>query len=319
MTGCIILAAGQGRRMLSDLPKVIHPVLGLPMVVRVIRQARAAGLDEPVVVVGHGRELVIPLIESEGASWAVQEEQLGTAHAVRCGLDALSGAESITVLLGDVPLLQSGTAGLLEETRKSRGAAVAVLTTCPPDPTGYGRVIREGRLLREIVEDRDCTQEQLLVGEINTGLMSFDGGVLPRLLDEIGTDNDQGEYYLTDAVSVAVGRGLPCVAVEAADHREVSGVNDRVQLAAATETLRTRVLEDLMLGGTCIPDPGGVWVEEDVHVGRDVYLGRGCRLSGDTRIGDSCTIGDGSILIDADLPGGTVLEPYTVIGWKGAD
>ena len=319
MTGCIILAAGQGKRMLSDLPKVIHPVLGLPMLVRVIRQARAAGLVEPVVVVGHGRELVIPLIESEGATWAVQEEQLGTAHAVRCGLDALAGAESITVLLGDVPLLQSGTVGLLEETRKRCGAAVAVLTTCPPDPAGYGRVIREGRMLREIVEDRDCTPEQLLTGEINTGLMSFDGGVLPGLLDEIGTDNDQGEYYLTDGGSVAEGRGLPCIAVEAADHREVSGVNDRVQLAAATETLRTRVLEDLMRGGTCIPDPGSVWVEEDVHVGRDVYLGRGCRLSGDTRIGDSCTVGDGCVLIDADLPGGTVLEPYTVIGWKGAD
>lgn len=314
MTACVILAAGQGKRMRSSLPKVVHPVLGVPMVLRVVRQARKAGMESPVVVVGHGREEVIPLLESEGAMWEVQEEQLGTAHAVRCGLRRIS-SDSVTVLLGDVPLLESGTVSMLEESRREAGAAMAVLTTRPPDPSGYGRIVREGRLLRAIVEDRDCSPEQLSIGEINTGLMSFDGKALPELLDSIGTDNDQGEYYLTDAVKAAVERGLACVAVEAPDYREVSGVNDRIQLAEATECLRRKVVESHLLEGVCIPDPGSVWIEESVAVGSDVTLGRCVRLSGNTSVGDGSVIGDGCVLVDCRVPAGSSLEPYTVSGW----
>ncbi len=317
MTACIILAAGQGKRMKSPLPKVVHQVLGVPMVLRVVRQAVAAGLEHPVVVVGHGRESVIPILEEEGASWAVQEEQLGTAHAVTCGLKNIS-AESVMVLLGDVPLLTSSTISELEESRRKAGAAIAVLSTCPPDPSGYGRIIREGDLLRAIVEDSDCTTRQLEIGEINTGLMSFDGGVLPQLLREIRTDNDQGEYYLTDAVSIAMSRGMPCIAVPAEDYREVSGVNNRVQLACATENLRKQVLDAHMIRGVNIPDPGCVWIEESVEIGAGVQIGRSVRLSGKTLIGENCFVGDGSILIDVDIPPGTVIEPYSVVGWTGA-
>ena len=317
MTACIILAAGQGKRMKSPLPKVVHPVLGVPMVIRVVRQAVEAGLDRSIVVVGYSRESVIPLLSEEGASWAVQEEQLGTAHAVTCGMKDVS-AESVTVLLGDVPLLKSCTISKLEESRRKAGAAIAVLSTCPPDPSGYGRIIRDSDLLRALVEERDCTPRQLEIGEINTGLMSFDGGVLPELLREISTDNDQGEYYLTDAVSIAVNRGMPCISVLAGDYREVSGVNNRVQLACATENLRKQVLDACMISGVNIPDPGGVWIEESVDIGTGVSIGRSTRLSGKTVIGDNCIVGDGSILIDIDVPPGTVIEPYSVMGWKAA-
>jgi len=316
MTACIILAAGQGKRMKSPLPKVVHQVLGIPMVIRVVRQAVQAGLVSPVVVVGHGRESVIPILEDEGVLWALQEEQLGTGHAVTCGLKGIT-AESVMVLLGDVPLLRSCTISELEESRRKAGAAIAVLSTRPPDPSGYGRIIREGDYLRAIVEDSDCTSAQLEIGEINTGLMSFDGGVLPELLGEIRTDNDQGEYYLTDTVSIAMSRGMPCIAVAADDYREVSGVNNRVQLACATENLRKQVLDTHLLRGVNIPDLGGVWIEESVNIGTDVSIGRSVRLSGVTTIGDKCCVGDGSILIDIDIPPCTVIEPYSVMGWIG--
>ncbi len=316
MTACIILAAGEGKRMRSPLPKVVHHVLGIPMVIRVVRQAVQAGLVSPVVVVGHGRESVIPLLEDEGVSWALQEEQLGTAHAVTCGLKGIN-AQSVMVLLGDVPLLRSCTISELAESRRRAGAAIAVLSTRPPDPSGYGRIIREGDYLRAIVEDSDCTPGQLKIGEINTGLMSFDGAVLSELLGEIRTDNDQGEYYLTDAVSIAQSRGMPCIAVNADDYREVSGVNNRVQLASATENLREQVLYAHLLRGVDIPDPGGVWIEESVSIGTDVSIGRSVRLSGKTTIGDKSCVGDGSILMDIDVPPCTVIEPYSVMGWKG--
>ena len=203
--------------MKSPLPKVVHPVLGVPMVIRVVHQAVKAGFDKPVVVVGHGRDGVIQLLESEGIPWAVQEEQLGTAHAVSCGLKDLI-ADDITVLLGDVPLLRSRTITDLVEARREADAAVAVLTAFPPDSTGYGRIVRDGNILSEIVEERDTTPEQQKIGEINTGIMSFDGSILPLLLEGITTDNDQNEYYLTDAISIARKMGKPVVKVLGTGH-----------------------------------------------------------------------------------------------------
>ncbi len=315
MTAGIILAAGQGKRMKSPLPKVMHPVLGEPMVMRVIRQARAAGLQRIVVVVGHGRERIIPLLEESRVSWAVQEKQLGTAHAVMCGLEGIV-ARSVTVLLGDVPLISSETISRLERRREEEDAAIAVLTTIPPDPSGYGRIVREGDRLRAIVEHRDCNRSQLEIREINTGLMSFDGELLPGLLDSIGTDNDQGEYYLTDAVKVAVENGHECIAVKAGDHMEVSGVNNRVQLSMATEHLRGIVNQEHLMNGVDIPDPGSVWIEESVTIGSGVTVGRSVRLSGSTRIGDDCMIGDCSVIVDTLVTDGERVRPFSVMGWE---
>jgi len=316
MSACIILAAGQGKRMRSPLPKVAHPVLGVPMILRVVRQARAAGLDGPVVVIGCGREAVRPLLESEGVPWVVQEEQLGTAHAVSCALPEVD-SDGVVVLLGDVPLLGPATITRLEAGRREAQAGIAVLTAVPPDPSGYGRMIVEDGVLQRIVEERDATPAERAVREINTGLMAFDGRLLPSLLASITPDNDQGEYYLTDAVAAARSRGVHCIAVPAPDWREVAGVNDRVQLAEATARLREAVVRDLLIAGTGMPDPGSVWIEETVAVGGGVEIGRGCRLSGATVVGDGCRLGDGCIVVNSVLAPGTVLAPYTVIGGSG--
>lgn len=313
MSACIILAAGQGKRMRSELPKVVHPVLGVPMVIRVVNQAVKAGLRDPVVVVGHGREEVIPLLDSRGVSWAIQDRQMGTAHAVSCGLEGIS-SESVTVLLGDVPLIRSGTIAYLERSRREAGAGIAVMSTVLSDPSGYGRIIRDDNELMAIVEDRDANLQQLAVKEINTGIMSFDGTILPELLKRISNDNDQGEYYLTDAVSIARKMGVTCIAVTAEDPQEVAGVNDRLQLANATANIRMRIVNGFLLEGVDIPDPDTVWIEDAVSIGRDVTIGRFCRLSGNTGIGDRCVLGDGCILDNTTLKPGTVLPPYTVQG-----
>jgi len=312
MSTCVILAAGQGKRMRSPLPKVAHSVLGVPMVIRVVREALAAGLSDPVVVVGFGRERVIPLLEEEGVRWAVQEEQLGTAHAVSCGL-GLDLEDGVVVLLGDVPLLRSSTIARLEKARMESKAGIAVLSTEPPDPTGYGRMILQGEELEAIVENRDATPEQLLIREINTGLMSFEGSLLARLLEGVRPDNDQGEYYLTDTIALARAEGISCVAVHADDWKEVAGINDRIQLSAANLHLRNRVCNSLLAEGVDIPDPSSVWLEDSVRFGRSVSIGRCCRVSGSSSIGDGCVLGDGCIVSDTAVPSGTILSPYTVM------
>jgi len=317
LRAAVILAAGHGKRMRSPLPKVLHPVLGRPMVLRVADAAREAGLDRIVVVVGHGRERVVPVLEGHGLDWAVQEEQLGTAHALDCGLRAIGDEEpeEVCVLLGDVPLIRTATVRRLLETRRDTDSAVTVLTTIPDDPAGYGRVVRsgEGDCVTEIVEDRDASPRQREIREINTGLMAFDGGRVRELLSRIGSDNSQGEYYLTDAVSIAVDGGLRVTASLAADSREVSGVNNPLQLAACTREQRRRVVERHLLGGVVIPDPDTVWIEDGVRIGQGSSIGRLCRLSGATAIGEGCTVGDGAVLEDARLPDGATAEPFTVL------
>ncbi len=317
MRAAVILAAGHGKRMRSPLPKVLHPVLGRPMILRVAETARRAGMDDVVVVVGHGRDLVIPVLQRHGLRWAVQEEQLGTAHALECGLRGLDGgpAEEVCVLLGDVPLIRTETVTRLLRTRRAGGSAVTVLTTVLEDPSGYGRVIRsgDGRGVREIVEERDATPEQRSVREINTGLMAFDGAMVEDLLSGIGSDNSQGEYYLPDAVSIAAARGLGVTASVADDSGEVSGVNNPVQLAACTRVQRLRVVERHLMNGVVIPDPETVWIEDDVTIGRGTSVGRLCRLCSGTRLGEGCSVGDGAILEGVSLPDGSNVDPYTVM------
>lgn len=314
-TAAVILAAGKGKRMRSDLPKVLHPVLGKPMVVRAAETAEAAGVDSIIVVVGHGRESVIPILEERGWNWAVQEKQLGTAHAVMSALPLPEGTDQVLVLLGDVPLLRSSTVSGLLASRIGSRASMAVLTTEPPEVHGYGRVITDDRkrVLR-IVEQKDATPEEASVRVINTGIMAFDAGALLGILPEIGRNNAQGEYYLTDAVSILAERGETVLAVNTPDWHEVAGVNDPVQLAACTLELRKRNVEGHLRAGVVIPDPGSVWIEDEVVIGRGASLGRNCRLSGETVIGPGAELGDGTIVIDGAVPAGGKTAEYTVIG-----
>lgn len=311
MVHAVILAAGRGTRMKSPLPKVLHPVLGKPMILRVAETAARAGCEGVTAVVGFGRELVTPLLDGAGLPWVVQEPQLGTAHALQCALPRMSEATEVVVLLGDVPLLRSETIRVLLDSRRSTDAAMSVLTAIPPDPTGYGRVIRGDDLsVVKIVEHRDAAPAELLCSEINTGIMVFDAGCLPGLLSGIGNGNAQGEYYLTDAIEIALAGGRRVSAVASPDWLEVRGVNDPLHLAECTRAIKTRVVNDLLLSGVTIPDPDGVWIEDSAVIEPGAYIGRCCRVSGSSvltsaaRLLDFCVVDNASV--DCEMPEGSV-------------
>ena len=240
-TAAIVLAAGAGTRMKSDKPKVAHEVLGKPLVIWVLDAAEEAGIERLVTVVGHKREQVIPLVEDR-AEIVVQEEQRGTAHAVLSCSDALADFEgSLLVLSGDCPLITSETMRALIDMRESNDAAVVVLTMEMPDPTGYGRIIREadGSVAR-IVEQKDASPEEAAVTECNSGFYCFDAKALFEALGQVGSDNAQGEFYLTDVLEISRNAGRAVLALPAKDPNECLGINTREQLAAVEEIARTR-------------------------------------------------------------------------------
>ncbi len=240
-TAAIVLAAGAGTRMKSDKPKVAHEVLGKPLVNWVLDAAEEAGIERLVTVVGHKREQVIPLVEDR-AEIVVQEEQRGTAHAVLSCSDALADFEgSLLVLSGDCPLITSGTMKALIDMRESNDAAVVVLTMEMPDPTGYGRIIREadGSVAR-IVEQKDASPEEAVVTECNSGFYCFDAKALFEALGQVGSDNAQGEFYLTDVLEISRNAGRAVLALPAKDPNECLGINTREQLAAVEEIARAR-------------------------------------------------------------------------------
>lgn len=240
-TAAIVLAAGAGTRMKSDKPKVAHEVLGKPLVIWVLDAAEEAGIERLVTVVGHKREQVIPLVEDR-AEIVVQEEQRGTAHAVLSCSDALADFEgSLLVLSGDCPLITSETMKALIDMRESNDAAVVVLTMEMPDPTGYGRIIREadGSVAR-IVEQKDASPEEAAVTECNSGFYCFDAKALFEALGQVGSDNAQGEFYLTDVLEISRNAGRAVLALPAKDPNECLGINTREQLAAVEEIARTR-------------------------------------------------------------------------------
>jgi len=307
----VILAAGKGTRMKSPVPKVLHPVLGKPMVLRVAETALKGGCHGVTAVVGHHRELVIPLLSDAGVSWVIQEPQRGTAHALQCAMPVLKEASEVLVLLGDVPLLRRETILTLVESRRHHDAALTVLSAFPPDPSGYGRIIRgkNGSLMR-IVEHKDASENERRCGEINTGIMVFAAGNLPGLLSGIRNHNAQGEFYLTDAVEVAISMGLGVTAQPASEWLEVRGVNDPLHLAECTRAMKRRVVEELLLSGVIIPDPDGVWIEDTAVVEPGALIGRHCRVSGASFISSSARLGDFCVVdnarVDCSLPEGSV-------------
>lgn len=315
ITAAVILAAGMGKRMKSDIPKVMHPVLARPMVERAARAAEAAGVTEITVVIGHGRDKVIPLLEENGWNWAVQEEQLGTAHAVSCALAQVENADEVVILMGDVPLLREETIGELLQALRNSKAALAVLTTTPPDVTGYGRILLDdnGRIDR-IVEEKDASAEEKECGIINTGIMAFDGSVLAEVLSGIGNTNAQNEFYLTDAVAIVGEMGRKALPVFTPHWQEVAGVNNPLQLAGCTAVMKKRIVESHLLSGVVIPDPDSVWIEDSVIIGKGAVIGRNCRLSGEAVIGTGAVICDGSIIDGVVIEPGETVEEFSVLG-----
>ena len=316
-TAAVVLAAGKGTRFRSELAKVLHRAAGRTLVGHVLEAVRPLGLGQVVVVVGHQADDVRAAVEASGVAnltTVVQEEQLGTGHAVQVAMPALADdIEQVMILPGDTPLL---TASTLEELlHAARGNAAAMLTAHASDPAGYGRVIRDdaGSVL-QVVEHRDATPEQREIDEFNAGMYVIARDQLAHGLDRLDTGNDQGELYLTDVVEILAGEGQHVAAVVTTED-EVAGVNDRRQLADAANVLRRRHLDRLMAEvGVSVVDPAATYVDVDVEVGRDAVLLPGTILDGGTRIGERAVVGPNSHLTNCEVG-----ADATVHSTRGAD
>ncbi|MBX6385770.1 MAG: bifunctional UDP-N-acetylglucosamine diphosphorylase/glucosamine-1-phosphate N-acetyltransferase GlmU [Microbispora sp.] len=339
----IVLAAGEGTRMKSKTPKVLHEVCGRALVDHMLTAARGLAPERLIVVIGHAREQVGAHLATTAPDvrTVVQEKRNGTGHAVRTALEAEGPIDgTVLVTYGDTPLLRTETLAALLERHASEGNAVTVLTAVVPDPTGYGRIVRdESGAVLEIVEEKDATPEQRAITEMNSGVYAFDGALLAEGLKRIGAANAQGEEYLTDVLAILREDGHRVGAHVAADHTEVEGVNDRVQLAFARRVLNDRILEAHMRAGVTIVDPASTWVDAGVTLEPDVVIHPGTQLKGATRIATGAQVGPGSTLTDtvvgeeavvrntvsdgAEIGPGAVVGPFsylrpgTVLGPKG--
>ncbi len=306
----IVLAAGGGTRMKSSKSKLLHEVAGRPMLSWAVAAARGLDPEHLVVVVGHKREQVEAHLHEDAPDvrTAVQAEQKGTGHAVACGLEGLGELHGqVVVTYGDVPMLTGQTLRDLVAAHREQRNLVTVLTACVPDPTGYGRILREGDTVTGIVEHKDATAEQRAIDEINSGIYVFDAQALRDGVAGLSNDNAQGEYYLTDVVTMAAAGtisapGLSGVGAWRTDDLwQTEGVNDRVQLARMNREVNRRTLERWMRAGVTIADPATTWIQPDVDIDQDVEIEPGTFLNGATTIGSGSRIGPDCTLIDTEV------------------
>jgi bifunctional UDP-N-acetylglucosamine pyrophosphorylase / glucosamine-1-phosphate N-acetyltransferase len=297
----VILAAGQGTRMKSDLPKVLHPVLGRPLVWHAIHTLKQVTDVAPVVVVGHGAEKIKQLI-GDDIHYAYQEQQLGTGHAVMQTVDLLKGqTDYVLVSYADMPLLSAQTFKRIVETQLQHDGPITILTNIADDPRGFGRIIRNATgNVQAIVEEAHATPEQLDIRELNTSVYCFRADWLWDALDRIPL-SPKGEYYLTDLVGIAVDDGLTVQTVTIEDPAEVIGINTRVHLAEATAGMQARINRQWMLAGVSIIDPQTTYIEVGVTIGQDTIIWPNTHLQGNTQIGTNCTIGPNAIIRDTQI------------------
>ena len=308
----IILAAGQGKRMNSDLPKVLQPLAGRPLLGHVLDTAAALNPTQICVVYGHGGDTVQQAFADAGLLWALQAEQLGTGHAVQQALPLLTQANLALVLCGDVPLIQPDALQAL--VNAAGPEKLALLTAEVDDSTGYGRIVRDAHgHVASIVEERDATVDQRAILEINTGLMVAPVPLLQDWLSRVKADNAQGEFYLTDVIALAAAGGHTVTAVQAPAAAEVLGINDRSQLAVAEGIYRARVAEALMQQGARLADPARLDVRGEVHCGRDVFIDINAVFEGRVELGDGVHIGPNVCIRDAVIGAGTQIHPNCVI------
>jgi bifunctional UDP-N-acetylglucosamine pyrophosphorylase / glucosamine-1-phosphate N-acetyltransferase len=306
----VILAAGEGKRMRSRRPKTLHVLCGRPLIGYALRTARLLA-DRIVVVVGPDAEGIRTAV-GVGVEFAEQTERLGTGHALLQARSACTGG-TVVVMPGDMPLLSPATLEGLIEHHTATAAAVTVLTATVDRPQGYGRVLRHHGRVQGIIEDRDATDDQKRIAEINTSVYCFDSRRLWPALERVEAHNEQGEYYLTDVIGILARTGARVEAIMVDDPAEALGVNDRKQLAAVAAIQRQRTLDRLMLEGVTIVDPATAYVDDTVRIGPDTILGPNVSLQGTTVVGAECVIDMGCRLAGSRLADGVTLLPYCVL------
>lgn len=322
----VILAAGAGTRMKSRIPKVLHTVGGRSLLGHAIAASGAVGATRTCVVVRHERDAVAAdaLAANPQVLIADQDEIPGTGRAVQCALDALASAGTdlngpIVVTAADTPLLDGGTLTELVRAHSESGSAMTVLTAVVKDPSGYGRIVRDGGDVVGIVEDRDATDEQRVITEINTGVYAFDGALLRETLSAVGSENSQGEVYLTDVVGIAHNAGRRVSAVIAEDSWAVEGANDKVQLAALAKELNRRIVEEWMREGVTVIDPETTWIDVDVELEADAVILPGVQLHGACVVAHDAVIGPDTTLTDVEVgPGAQVIRTHGSLAVIGA-
>ena len=314
----VILAAGQGTRMRSALPKVLHPVAGKPMLGHVIDCARDLSPIRIHVVIGHGAERVREVLDADDINWVMQTEQLGTGHAVAQALPHIADADQILVLYGDVPLLRVDT--LRKLSQQAGRDTLGLLTVNMADPTGYGRIVRDAdNHVQAIVEQKDASVQQLLITEGNTGIMALPGNRAEAWLGSLSNENAQGEYYLTDVVAKAVAQSVPVEVAQPGDELEVMGANNRQQLSILERAWQDREARRLMDLGVTLADPARLDVRGDVSVGRDIFMDINVILEGRVVIGDDVSIGPNCVLKNCEIAAGTQIKAFSHLegAWVG--
>jgi bifunctional UDP-N-acetylglucosamine pyrophosphorylase/glucosamine-1-phosphate N-acetyltransferase len=308
----VILAAGQGKRMHSDLPKVAHPLAGRPLLAHVIDAARDLSPQRLCIVVGHGAQAVRERVPASGAAWALQEEQLGTGHAVMQALPSLDAGGTVLVLYGDVPLISPATLRSLVDA--SAGGKLAILTQEIEDPKGYGRIVRDasGRVSR-IVEEKDASAAERAIREVNTGIVAAPRERLEKWLGRLSNDNAQGEYYLTDIVAAAVADGVPVEVRQPAAAHECLGVNSKSDLAALERRFQMNKAASLLESGVTLADPSRIDIRGELACGRDVAIDVNCVFEGRVSLGDGVRIGPNCVLRDVTVGPGTEIKPFSLL------
>ena len=310
----IVLAAGQGTRMKSKLYKVLHPVCGKPMVQHVVDHIGTLNVERIVTIVGHGAEMVKEQL-GEQSEYVLQAEQLGTAHAVQQAEPILGTLEGTTlVVCGDTPLIRPETMKALFDYHTSQNAKATILTAVASDPTGYGRILRDVKgNVAQIVEQKDATEEQRKVTEINTGTYCFDNKALFEALKLVKNDNAQGEYYLPDVIEILQKQGEIVAAYVTDNFDETLGVNDRFALSQAEEIMRARINERHMRNGVTIINPATTHISADAVIGSDTVIQPGCIIEGNTVIGEDCVIGPNSHIVNSTIGHATTIHSSVVL------
>ncbi len=312
----LILAAGQGTRIKSNLPKVLHKVCGKEMVNHVIDTMRKAKIDDINVIIGRGADLVKEKTASRNVSYSLQEEQLGTGHAVKCAINFLKGKKGIVgVFAGDAPLIKSETIEKLFDTHIENNNSATLLSSIVEDPTGYGRIVREGNEVLKIVEHKDCTEEELKINEMNAAIYCFDIENLLSSLEKLSNDNKQGEYYLTDVIGILKDEDKKVGALSI-DYEETIGVNSRVQLAEAEEVLRKRINKMHMENGVTLIDPTSTYIGDDVEIGKDTIIYPGNVIEGNTKIGEGVMIYPNSRISNSIIDNNVEIQSSVIIDSK---